>query len=187
MESHMYCIPWTYISNAMTGASQSLVNGRAMLGKIYFPRLIFPITPVLSKLVDFFISIIILLGVCIFYGVTPTWNLILFPFFFLLMVGIPAAAGIWLSSLAIRFRDVRFAMMFIIRMLMYTASSVPEKYRLIYSLNPIVGVIEGIRASLLGTPFLWQYIVPGIITLIILLISGVFYFKRMERVIVDVI
>ena len=186
-------IPWTYISNAMTGASQSLVNGRNMLGKIYFPRLIYPITPVLSKLVDFFISIIILLGVCIYYGVTPTWNLILLPFFFILMVGIPVAVGIWLSSLAIRFRDVRFAMMFIIRMLMYsapivyTASSVPEKYRLIYSLNPIVGVIEGIRASLLGTPFLWQYIVPGIITLIILLISGVFYFKRMERVIVDVI
>ena len=191
--SSLGIIPWSYMSNAMTSASQSLVNGRGMLGKIYFPRLIYPITPVLSNLIDFLISIIILLCICIYYGVSPTWNLMLFPFFVLLMVCIPVAVGIWLSSLAIRFRDVRFAMTFIIRMLMYsapivyTASSVPEKYRLIYSLNPIVGVIEGIRASVLGTPFLWQYILPGIITLIILLFSGLLYFKRMERVIVDVI
>jgi len=191
--SSLGIIPWTYMSNAMNSASESLVTGRGMLGKIYFPRLIYPLTPVLSKFVDFSISIIIILFVCFFYGITPTWNLMLFPFFILLMVCIPAAVGIWLSSLAIRFRDVRFAMTFVIRMLMYsapivyTASSVPEKYRLIYSLNPIVGVIEGIRASLLGTPFLWQYIIPGIITLIIILFSGVFYFKRMERIIVDVI
>ncbi len=191
--SSLGIIPWSYMSNAMTGASQSLVNGRGMLGKIYFPRLIYPITPVLSKLVDFSISIIILLVICIYYGISPTWNLMLFPFFVLYMVCIPATAGIWLSSLAIRFRDVRFAMAFIIRMLMYsapivyTASMVPEKYRLIYSLNPIVGVIEGIRACLLGTPFLWQYIIPGIITLGLLLFSGLFYFKRMEKIIVDVI
>ena len=191
--SSLGIIPWTYMSNAMNSASESLVTGRGMLGKIYFPRLIYPLTPVLSKFVDFSISIIIILFVCFFYGITPTWNLMLFPFFVLLMICIPAAVGIWLSSLAIRFRDVRFAMTFVIRMLMYsapivyTASSVPEKYRVIYSLNPIVGVIEGIRASLLGTPFLWQYIIPGIITLIIMLFSGLLYFKRMERIIVDVI
>jgi len=191
--SSLGIIPWTYMSNAMNSASESLVKGRSMLGKIYFPRLIYPLTPVLSKFVDFSISIIIILFLCFFYGITPTWNLMLFPFFILLMVCIPAAVGIWLSSLAIRFRDVRFAMTFVIRMLMYsapivyTASSVPEKYRVIYSLNPIVGVIEGIRASLLGTPFLWQYIIPGIITLIIMLFSGLLYFKRMERIIVDVI
>lgn len=191
--SSLGIIPWTYMSNSMTSASQSLVSERGMLGKIYFPRLIYPITPVLSKMVDFFISIIILLCICIYYGVTPTWNIILFPFFVILMACIPAAVGIWLSSMAIRFRDIRFAMTFIIRMLMYsapivyTASSVPKKYRMIYSLNPIVGVIEGIRASLLGTPFLWQYIIPGTIILAVLLVSGVFYFKRMERVIVDVI
>ena len=186
-------IPWTYMSEAMAQSSQSLVTGQAMLGKIYFPRLIFPMTPVFSKLIDFGISLIILLGVIIYYRITPTWHLLLFPFFLTLMISIPAATGIWLSSLAIRFRDVKFAMQFIIRMLMYSApivysaSSIPEKYRIIYSLNPIVGAIEGFRASLLGTPMHWQYICPGIITAAILLISGALYFKRMERVFVDVI
>jgi len=186
-------IPWTYMSEAITKSSQSLVTGQSMLGKIYFPRLIFPITPVLSKLVDFGISLIIVLGVLIYYRITPTWNLLLLPFLLTLMISVPAAIGMWLSSLAIRFRDVNHAMPFIIRMLMYTApivysaSAIPEKYRIIYSLNPIVGIIEGYRACLLGTPILWQYIYPGIITGIILLISGALYFKRMERVIVDVI
>ncbi len=191
--SSLGIIPWAYMSEAMAAASQSLVTDRGMLDKIYFPRLIYPITPVLSKLVDFFISIIILVLICIYYGVTPTWNLIFLPFFMVMMAGIPTAVGIWLSSLAIRFRDIRFAMGFIIRMLMYSApivysaASIPDKYRMLYSLNPIVGVIEGMRQCLLGTPFQWQYIVPGIIVLIILLITGAFYFKRMERVIVDVI
>ncbi len=191
--SSVAIIPWTYMSNAMTNSSQSLVSGQGMLGKIYFPRLLYPITPVLSKLVDFGISIIILLCLFIYYRITPTWNFLLFPFFVILMVCIPSAVGMWLSSLAIRFRDVKYAMTFVIRMLMYSApivysaSAIPEKYRIIYSLNPIVGVIEGLRASLLGTPMLWQYIVPGIMTTVILLITGALYFRRMESVIVDVI
>jgi len=186
-------IPWTYMSQAMTQSSQSLIQGRQMLGKIYFPRLIFPITPVLARLVDFGISIVILLVVIVYYHVTPTWNLLLFPFFVLLMMSIGAGVGMWLSAMAIRFRDVKFAMPFIIRMLMYSApivysaSSIPSKYRLIYSLNPIVAVIEGFRACLLGTAFPWQYIRPGIFTALILVISGSLYFKRMERVFVDVI
>jgi lipopolysaccharide transport system permease protein len=186
-------IPWTYMSRAMTTSSQSLVSGRQMLGKIYFPRLIYPIVPVLTSLIDFSISTIILFCLFIYYGIIPTWNLALFPFFLFMMACVPTAIGLWLSSLAIRFRDIKFALTFFIRMLMYSApivysaSTIPEKYRIIYSLNPIVAVIEGMRASLLGTPILWQYITPGVITLIILLLSGAFYFKRMERVIVDVI
>lgn len=191
--SSVAIIPWTYISEAMVQSSQSLVSGQGLLGKVYFPRLIFPMTPVLSKLVDFGISLIILLGMLVYYRITPTWNLLLFPLFVILMMCIPAAIGMWLSSLAIRFRDVKFAMPLIIRMLMYTApivysaSAIPEKYRIVYSLNPIVGAIEGFRACLLGTPIHWQYIYPGIITAIILLISGTLYFKRMERIFVDVI
>ena len=186
-------IPWTYISQAMTQSSQSLVQGQHMLGKVYFPRLIFPVTPVLAKLVDFGISMLIILGVILYYRVLPTWNLLLFPLFLLLMVSIPAGVGMWLSAMAIRFRDVRYAMQFVVRMLMYSApivysaSSIPKTYRIIYSLNPIVGVIEGFRACFLGTPVPWQYIWPGMITAAILLISGALYFKRMERVFVDVI
>ena len=186
-------IPWTYMARAMTVSSQSLVTGRAMLGKIYFPRLIYPIVPVLTSLIDFSISTMILFCLFIYYGIMPTLNLLLFPFFLLMMACVPTAIGLWLSSLAIRFRDINFAMTFFIRMLMYSApivysaSTIPEKHRIIYSLNPIVAVIEGMRASLLGTPILWQYITPGVITLILLLLSGALYFKRMERVIVDVI
>ena len=186
-------IPWTYMSQAMTQSSESLVSGQGMLGKIYFPRLIFPMTSVLARVVDFGISILILLGVMLYYRVLPTWNLFLLPLFFIFMLSVPAGVGMWLSALAIRFRDVKFALPFVVRMLIYSApivysaASIPETYRMIYSLNPIVGVIEGYRSCLLGTPMPWTYIWPGIITAVIILISGALYFKRMERVFVDVI
>ncbi len=191
--SSVAIIPWTYMSQSMTQSSQSLVQGQNMLGKIYFPRLIFPLTPVLARLIDFGISILIILAVILYYRVTPTWNLLLLPLFLVFMVSIPAGIGMWLSALAIRFRDVKHAMPFVVRMLIYSApivysaSSIPETYRTLYSLNPIVGVIEGYRACFLGMPVPWPYIWPGIITATILLISGALYFKRMERVFVDVI
>jgi len=186
-------IPWTYMSESMTQSSQSLVAGQHMLGKIYFPRIIFPLTPIMSKLVDFGISLSLLLGVMIYYGVTPTWNLLLLPLLVIMMMSIPAGIGMWLSALAIRYRDVKFAMSFIIRMLIYTApivysaSSIPEAYRALYSINPIVGVIEGFRACLLGLSMPWMYIAPGMATAVILLVSGTIYFRRMERIFVDVI
>ena len=132
-------IPWTYISQSVTQSSQSLIAGQGMLGKVYFPRLIFPFTPVLAKLVDFGISMLIILGVCAYYRVYPTWNLLLFPLLFVVMVSTAAGLGMWLSALAVRFRDVKHAMHFAIRMLMYSApivysaSSIPEKYRIVYS------------------------------------------------------
>ena len=186
-------IPWTYMSDAMNQSSQSLVSEQGMLGKVYFPRVIYPITPVLAKLVDFSISLILLLAVMTYYRVTPTWNLLLLPFFVILMMCIPAGIGMWLSALAIRFRDVKFAMSFVMRMLLYTApilytaSSIPVQYRLIYSFNPIVAVIEGFRGCLLGTSIEWQFVAPGVVTSILLLASGAMYFRRMERVFVDVI
>jgi lipopolysaccharide transport system permease protein len=177
--SSVAIIPWTYMSQAMTASSQSLVTGQNLLGKIYFPRLR--------------ISMIIIFAVALYYEVLPTWNLLLFPFFVLVMTSISAGVGLWLSALAIRFRDVKHAMPFVIRMLMYTApviysaSSIPETYRFLYSLNPIVSVIEGFRACLLGTPYPWQFILPGIISALMILIGGAFYYNRMEQVFVDVI
>jgi lipopolysaccharide transport system permease protein len=186
-------IPWNYMSQAMSQSSQSLVTYQMMLGKIYFPRLVFPITPVLARLLDFAISILIIVSVMLFYRIQPSWNLLFLPLFMIMMMAVPAGAGMWLSALAIRFRDVKFAMPFVVRMLVYSApivysaSTIPEKYRILYSLNPIVGVIEGFRACLLGTPMPWLFIVPGIITSILLLVTGAFYFRKMERVFVDVI
>lgn len=186
-------IPWTYMSQALSQSSQSLVSGQGMLGKVYFPRFIFPVTPVLARLVDFLISLILLIPLALYYRIMPTWQLLLLPLFILMMVMIPAGAGMWLSSMAIRFRDVKFAMPFCIRMLIYSApivysaASIPEKYRLIYSFNPIVGVIEGFRACILGTPVPWAFILPGMATTVLMFLGGAVYFKRMERIFVDVI
>ena len=186
-------IPWSYISESMGASSQSLVSGQQMLGKIYFPRIIYPLTPILAKLVDFGISLLLLIGVMFYYQIPPTWNLLYLPLMVLLMIIVPAGVGFWLSALAIRYRDVKFAMPFVMRMLiysapvLYSASSIPEQYRVLYSLNPIVAVIEGYRACLLGLPMPWEYIVPGMGTSFILLIFGMIYFRHMERVFVDVI
>ena len=186
-------IPWTYMSDAMTSSSQSLVSGQNMLGKVYFPRLIFPLTSVISKMVDFSISLVLLFAILVYYQIAPTWNLLFLPVLMIFMMIVPAGFGLWLSALAIRFRDVRFAMTYVLKMLIYSApivysaSSIPDEYRLLYSLNPIVGVIEGYRACLLGTDMPWGYILPGLITSLLLFISGAIYFKRMERVFSDVI
>lgn len=186
-------IPWTYMAESMSASSQSLVSGQNMLGKVYFPRLIFPLTSVLAKLVDFSISLMLIVAVMVYFRISPTWNLAYLPFLVVLMMIIPTGIGLWFSALAIRYRDVRFAMPFVIRMLMYsapilyTASAIPEQYRFIYSLNPIVSVIEGYRACLLGTPMPWVFILPGTAVAVLLLIAGAMYFRKMERVFVDVI
>ena len=186
-------IPWTYMSNAMGSGSGSLVGGQGMLGKIYFPRIIFPVTPILAKLVDFLISILLIVVVMIYYGIAPGLSLVWIPVFFLMMVAVPLGVSLWLSALAIRYRDVKFAMPFLIRMLIYSApivysaSAIPEKWRLLYSLNPIVGVIEGYRAALLGLEIPWMFILPGMATTAVLVFGGLLYFHRMEKVFVDVI
>jgi lipopolysaccharide transport system permease protein len=186
-------IPWTYMSDAMTSASQSLVQGKQLLGKIYFPRVLFPLTPILAKLVDFGISLSILVLVMIYYQVTPTWNLLLIPVLVLAMMLVPTGIGMWLAALAIRYRDVKFAMTYMIKLLiysapiLYSAASIPENLRFWYSLNPIVAVIEGFRACLLGGQIEWQFVLPGLFTAVLIFLSGAIYFRRMERVFVDVI
>ena len=186
-------IPWTYMSESMSTSSQSLVAGQNLLGKVYFPRLIFPLTSVLAKLVDFSISLMLVMAVMIYYQVSPTWNLVYLPLLVLLMMVVPSGVGLWLSALAIRYRDVKFAMPFIIRMLiysapiLYSASAIPDQYRFLYSLNPIVAVVEGFRACLLGLPMPWEFILPGSLVAVLVLMFGAVYFRRMERVFVDVI
>jgi lipopolysaccharide transport system permease protein len=191
--SSLALVPWNYMSQSVTQASESLVAGQNMLGKVYFPRLIFPITPILARLIDFSVSLVIILGIALYYRVMPTWNLLYFPLMLVFMVSVSAGAGMWLSAMAIRFRDVKLVMPFFIRMFMYSApivystSSIPESYRFIYSLNPAVGVIEGFRATFLGTPMPWPYVLPGLVTGMLVLVSGALYFKKMERVFADVI
>ncbi len=186
-------IPWTYMSQAMQQSSQSMIQYQGILSKIYFPRLLFPITPILSRLVDFAISILIVIAVIAYYRISITWNIVFIPLFILMMAMASSAVGMWLSSLAIRFRDVKHAMTFVIRMLIYTApivysaSTIPAKYRFLYSLNPIVGVVEGFRACFLGLALPWTYIWPGMAATVVIFILSAYYFKRMEQIFADVI
>ena len=186
-------VPWSYISQVMAQSSESLVTYQSLLSKIYFPRLIFPLAPAFSKLIEFFISMLIVIFVLLYYRVIPNWNFLLFPFLILYMMGFVIGFGLWASAMAIRFRDVRRAMPFFIRIFMYSApiiyplSAIPEFYRVFYSLNPLVGIIEGFRSCFLGTPVPWYSIGVGFGVSIIFTIIGAMYFKRMERVFVDVI
>ena len=186
-------IPWTYISTAVNQSSLSLVTGTHMLEKIYFPRIIYPITPVIARMVDFFISILILVVIFVWYKIVPSWQVIYLPFLCIMMMSLSTGVSLWLSAMAIRFRDVKHALPFMIRMLVYTApivysaSGIPERYRFFYSLNPLVGLIEGFRSSMLGLDMPWTYIWPGVIVTVVLLLTGIIYFRTMERVFVDVI
>jgi lipopolysaccharide transport system permease protein len=136
---------------------------------------------------------LLIMVVVLYYRIMPTWRMLFFPFIVVYMAGLSAAIGMWLSSMAIRFRDVKYIMPFVVQMLMYSApiiysaSTIPQKYRLLYSLNPIVSVIEAFRSCILGTPFQLLYILPGVGITILLFVLGAMYFKRMERIFVDVI
>lgn len=191
--SYAALLPWTYFSNSMLGATQSLISNAGMLSKVYFPRLVIPLTPVLAKLVDFGIAFLVLGLLMVWYGIAPTLNILFLPLLLLLMILSASGIGMWLSALAIQYRDVRHASSFISQLLMYAApvvwpaSLVPEQFRMLYGLYPMAGVIEGFRSALLGTtPMPWDLIVPGTLSAIVIAASGAFYFRRLERIFADV-
>lgn len=187
-------VPWTYFSNSLSGASTSLASASRMISKVYFPRLIIPLVPVLGKLIDFGIALIILFGMMIYYGLTPTWNALFIPVLLLQAMLTAGGVGMWLTSLAIQYRDINYVLGFGITLLMYAApvvypvSLIPEQYRLLYALNPMAGVIEGFRSSLLGTVAMpWDMIAIGTGTSILILLTGMFYFRRTERLFADLV
>lgn len=192
--SYAALVPWTYFSSALTGASGSLTASANMLTKVYFPRLVIPLAPVLGKLVDFGIALIILFGMMLWFQIAPTiWALSL-PLLVLLMIMTAAGMGMWLTALSVQYRDINYAMSFAVQLLMYAApvvypaSAVPDRFRLLYGLNPMAGVIEGFRSALLGTnPMPWDLLVPGTIMALLILVSGALYFRRMERIFADVV
>jgi len=186
-------IPWTYFSTALSGSTQSLISNVNMITKVYFPRLIIPMTPVLAGLVDFAISFGVLAVLLAWYRIMPTAAVIVLPLLIILMVLTAAGIGMWLSAMAILYRDVRHALQFLIQLLMYAApvvwpvSLVPEQYRLLYGLYPMAGVIEGFRSALIGTPPIpWDLISMGSLSAILIAVSGAFYFRRTERIFADV-
>ena len=192
--SYAALVPWTYFSSALTDSTNSLVNASSMITKVYFPRLVLPIAPVFGKLIDFGIAIVILAGFMLYFQIAPTiWALFL-PYLILLMILSAAGIGMWLTAMAVQYRDIRYAMSLVVTLLMYAApvvypaSSVPEQWRVLYSINPMVGVIEGFRASLLGTTAMpWDFILVGTISALVFFFSGLVYFRRMEKIFADVV
>ena len=197
--SYAALLPWTYFSGAMTNSANSLVASRSMFTKIYFPRLIIPMVPVLAGLVDFAVASTLLAGLMIWYGIAPTGNIVFLPLLILLMILTSVGVGMWLSVLAIRFRDIKHGIPFLTQLLMYVApvvwpvSLLAEKLpydnivRLVYGLYPMAGVIEGFRSALLGTsPMPWDMIAVGSVSEILFSLSAAFYFRRHERVFADV-
>lgn len=186
-------VPWTYFSNALTDGVGSLVANAGMLGKIYFPRILMPLSAVCARLLDFCVAAVILAGLMLYFGMAPTLGVFLLPVLVLLMVVTASGAALWLSSLAIQYRDVKHAMTFMVQILMYTApvvypaSLIPDQYRLYYAINPMVGVIEGFRSALLGTnPMPWAMIAVGMVSSLLLFTSGLLYFRKKERLFADV-
>ena len=186
-------VPWTYFSTSVTHASGSVLNAAGMITKVYFPRLILPIAPLLSKLVDLGVAMVILAMMMAYFRIAPTaWALAL-PLLLGLTMLTAFGIGAWLSALSVQYRDVSHLLGFGVQLLMYASpvvypsSLVPDRYRPVYGLNPMAGVIEGFRAALLGaTPMPWDLLIPGVVTAALLAVSGAFYFRRMERVFADV-
>jgi lipopolysaccharide transport system permease protein len=186
-------VPWTYFSNALLEAGNSLVSQSQMLSKVYFPRLVLPLSGVLAKLVDFCIAMLMLLGLMLVYQVFPTWNCLFLPLLILIMLASALGIGLWLTAMAIQYRDIKHALSFVVQLAMYaspviySANIIPERFRYLYAINPMVGVIEGFRSALLGTgPMPWDLIAIGSASATVFLVSGLFYFRRQERVFSDV-
>lgn len=187
-------LPWNYFSQAVSHSGESLVGNARLISKVYFPRLIVPISAALAPLVDFAIAFVVLVAMMTWYGIAPTWGMLALPLFLLLALLTALAVGLWLSAFNVRYRDVRHTIPFLIQFWMfaspvaYPISLVPEKWRLLYSLNPMAGVIEGFRWALLGKEspdFSVMALSAGVVLAI--LIGGLVYFARVEQTFADVI
>ncbi len=188
-------LPWELFASALSVASRSMVASGSMISKIYFPRMIVPLASVMSSVVDFFIGFVILIGMMFYYRIIPTIATLWLPLLILLALVTALGVGFWTSALMVRYRDVGYLMPFLTNLWMYItpvvypSSLIPEKWRLLFYLNPMTGVVEGFRYALLGTT---QSISTGMILLstgisILILISGLFYFRRMEKQFADMI
>jgi|TARA_B100000686_G_scaffold65738_1_gene70807 lipopolysaccharide transport system permease protein len=191
--SYTALVPWAYFSNSLMLTTGSLIQNSNLLSKVFFPRIVLPMSTVLSTLVDFFIAFILVIVLMIWYQVSPTLWVLFLPALLLLMVVLSVSLGSLFTALAIQYRDVRHGISFLVQGMMYASpvvypvSIIPDKYRLIYGLNPMAGVIEGFRSALLGaTPMPWDLIIVGTIVTLVLAVIGLTYFKFTERIFADV-
>jgi lipopolysaccharide transport system permease protein len=187
-------VPWTFFSSGLTQSGNSLIQNAGMLKKVYFPRPIVPASSILSGAVDFVFAFAVLLGLMLWYGIVPTANVLWLPLLLLLAFGTSLGVGLWLSAMNVQFRDVRYTIPFLTQFwlfatpIAYPSSLLSEPWRTIYGLNPMVGVVEGFRWALLGTATApGPMLVVSIVTMLAILVTGVFYFRRMESTFADVV
>ena len=187
-------VPWTFFAHGLNHSSNSLVSGAQLIKKVYFPRLIVPIAAVLSGVIDFILAFIVLLGMMLYYGMVPTSNVVWLPAFLLLALTTSLGVGLWLSTLNVEYRDVRHAVPFITQFwlfatpIAYPSTLLSEPWRTLYGLNPMVGVVEGFRWALLGTDTgPGAMILVSCLMALAILITGAFYFRRMEKTFADVV
>ena len=191
--SYAALLPWTLFAEGLSRSTGSMISNAGIMTKVYFPRLIMPISGVISPLVDFAIAFVILLGMMLYFGFYPTVNIIWLPAFILLALATSLGVGLWLSALNVQYRDFQYTLPFIIQLwlfaspVVYPSSLLPEPYRMIYGLNPMAGVIEGFRWALLGTSPPSSLVAVSVVVVIAILISGAFYFRRMEKTFADVV
>jgi len=191
--SYTALLPWELFATALSVSSRSLVQNSNMITKIYFPRVILPLSSILAGLVDFLIAFVVLIFMMLFYGIVPTANIWTLPLFLLLTLITALGVGLWLSALNVLYRDVGYVLPFLTQFWMYitpiayAASLVPERWKLIYALNPMTGVVEGFRWALLGSEASapGPMLIVSSIMAVVLLISGLFYFRQMERQFAD--
>ena len=186
-------LAWTFFANAITTSGNSLINSTHLITKVYFPRMIIPSAAIAAGLVDFAIAFGIMLVLMAYYRVALTWNILMFPLVVMLITLLALGMGMWLSALNVKYRDVRFALPFLVQLWMfvspviYPTSFLPAKFRWLLSLNPMTGLIEGYRSSLLGLPFNWTSLAASAGITLILLIYSSYAFRRMERSFADII
>ena len=188
-------LPWQFFSNAFTEAGNSLIANANMISKVYFPRLVIPASAVIVSFIDFLISGLILIGLMIWYGFAPDWRMLTLPIFIFIAFAAAMGAGLWIAALNVKYRDFRYIIPFVVQFGLYvspvgfSSTIVPEQWRLLYSLNPMVGVIDGFRWAILGgsTQLYWPGFLLSLTLVAVLLITGIFYFRKTERGFADLI
>jgi len=188
-------LPWQFFSSAFSGAGDSLVSNAGMISKVYFPRLVIPASAVIVSFVDFLISGIILIGLMIWYGFAPNLRMLTLPLFIFVAFAAAMGTGLWFAALNVKYRDFRIIVPFVVQFGLYvspvgfSSSIVPEKWRLLYSINPMVGVIDGFRWAILGgnTRIYWPGFLLSLALVFVILVTGIFYFRKTEKTFADVI
>jgi lipopolysaccharide transport system permease protein len=188
-------LPWQFFANALSECSNSLITNANLISKVYFPRLIVPTSAVITSFVDFLVSGMILLALMAWYNFVPSWRILTLPLFILIAFAAAMGGGLWLSALNVKYRDFRYIVPFIVQFGLYispvgfSSSIVPEQWRLLYSLNPMVGVIDGFRWAILGgeAKLYWPGFTLSVGLVALLFVSSIWYFRKMERSFADVI